>query len=85
MDMRFRDSHMRAKEARNRMLAGEPCSSFYMKNILLHREETDPGQAKPVGSFGTECGIQIMKDIDKFRWEWLREKLGDNRMLMFQF
>jgi len=85
LDMRFCDFRLRATQARKQQLAGKPCSSYYLQNTVLHRSEGETGEAKPVGSFGTKCGIQVMKDIDGFRWEWLSERMDNKKPMMCQF
>lgn len=76
VEMRFPDFRREADVYRRLKRAGQPASSVYLQSAILHREEQDENPPKPVGSFGVRCAVQVAKDIEKFRWVWLREQMG---------
>jgi len=71
-EMRFPNFRQKVAEARPK----KPRQSYYLQNTLLHREETAPGPPLPVGGFGTKCGHEVAKDIQSFRWDWLKQMMG---------
>jgi len=74
--MRFVDFRRKVEEARKNCKDGNPKMSYYLQNTLFHREDGVGGPPKPVGGFGSNCGIQMMKDISAFRWDWLKQMMG---------
>mmetsp|Transcript_23696 Transcript_23696/g.43381 ORF Transcript_23696/g.43381 Transcript_23696/m.43381 type:complete len:578 (-) Transcript_23696:109-1842(-) len=85
VDMRFMDFRRKVTEAVQRRREGKSSDSYYLQNTILHREEWTSGEPKPVGAFGTTCGVQIMKDIKQFRWDWLRQLMKGRHPQMCQF
>ncbi|CAK0868843.1 unnamed protein product [Prorocentrum cordatum] len=84
VEMRFPDFRRRAMDSLRCERAGEPSEAFYLQNTLLHREESEEGPPRPVGSFGTACGQQVGADIANFRWSWLKQMMGGRNAQMCQ-
>lgn len=85
VEMRFPDFRRKVAEARKRRQAGKKTSSFYLQNALLHRDDSEEGPPRPVGSFGVTCGRTVANDIGEFRWDWLRASMGGRHPQMCQF
>jgi len=85
VEMRFPEFRRKVFEANKRRRAGKKASSYYLQNVLLHRQDQEPGGPKPVGGFGINCGFQIAKDMEQFRWNWLQSVMGGRHVQMCQF
>lgn len=84
VEMRFPDFRRKAMESLRCKRAGKPSEAFYLQNTLLHRDESEEGPPRPVGSFGSACGKQVGADIANFRWSWLKEMMGGRNAQMCQ-
>mmetsp|Transcript_90916 Transcript_90916/g.245681 ORF Transcript_90916/g.245681 Transcript_90916/m.245681 type:complete len:618 (-) Transcript_90916:54-1907(-) len=76
VEMRFPAFRKEASKVRQKKRAGKQVDSVYLQSALLHRDEQEEGPPRPVGSFGISCAVQVAKDIQKFRWDWLREQMS---------
>lgn len=83
-EMRFPDFRKKALEARRRKKVGKKGSSFYLQTALLHKEENEPGPPRPVGGFGTSCGFGVARDMEQFRWQWLKDIMSGRDVQMCQ-
>lgn len=84
VEMPFSEFRRKARESHRLYEQGFRSETYYLQNTLLHREVTDPGDAKPVGGFGSRCGQQVMHDIKNFRWQWLRRNMDNRKIQMCQ-
>lgn len=79
VEMRFPEFRRKVEAAR-----GKKGDMYYLQNTLLHREEREGGAPRPVGRFGQQCGCQVARDIDAFRWDWLKKAMGQREPQMCQ-
>ncbi|CAJ1338699.1 unnamed protein product [Effrenium voratum] len=71
VEMRFSEFRQKVESTK-----GTKGAMYYLQNTLLHREETAPGPPRFAGGFGSTCGREVAKDIEGFRWGWLKQVTG---------